>query len=148
MNQEMSDFSNMANKQDTPKVGVGVVLINWQEKVLLGKRIGSHGAGQWSLPGGHIDIGEDFKTCCVREVEEETGIQIDDVDKLDFWSNIMYEEGLHYITLYFRAIWDEQQVGENREPDKCEEWRWFSLNHLPEKIFGSTREVLDKISLV
>ena len=47
-----------------PKVGVGVFVFRGN-KLLLGKRKGSHGAGEWSLPGGHLDPGEDLIDCCI-----------------------------------------------------------------------------------
>jgi 8-oxo-dGTP diphosphatase len=44
-------------KKETPivKAGVGVIIINKENKVLVGKRKGSHGAGLWAFPGGHIE---------------------------------------------------------------------------------------------
>ena len=43
-----------------PRVGVGVILLNPQGKILLGKRKGSH-APYWSIPGGHLEHGESFE---------------------------------------------------------------------------------------
>ena len=57
-----------------PSVGVGVFVYNMDGKILLGKRKGAHGAGEWSLPGGHLEFNESFERCCEREVMEETGI--------------------------------------------------------------------------
>ena len=42
-----------------PRVGVGVILVNHQGQVLLGKRKGSH-APYWSIAGGHLELGESF----------------------------------------------------------------------------------------
>ena len=44
----------MKNKPDTPKVGVGIVIINDKDEYLLMKRRGSHGVGTWSLPCDHL----------------------------------------------------------------------------------------------
>ncbi|MGL4775402.1 MAG: nucleotide triphosphate diphosphatase NUDT15, partial [Aeromonas veronii] len=58
-----------------PRVGVGVILTNAQGQVLLGKRKGSH-APYWSIPGGHLELGESFESAAIREVAEETGLEI------------------------------------------------------------------------
>ena len=67
-----------------PKVGVGVLVFNESGEILLGKRRNSHGAGEWSPPGGHLEFGEGFADtsslklrrtgCALRELAEETGI--------------------------------------------------------------------------
>lgn len=70
------DFSPMERKQATPKVGVAIFLER-DGKVLMLLRKGSHKAGTRSLPGGHMDLGEDFYTTCKREILEEVGVEVD-----------------------------------------------------------------------
>ena len=57
-----------------PRVGVAVFVINEKGHVLVGKRIGSHGAGTLALPGGHLELHESFHECAARETFEETGL--------------------------------------------------------------------------
>ncbi len=128
MNKEQ--FFGMESKPETPKVGVGVVIRNNDNCVLVGLRKNSHGAGLWSFPGGHMELGESFLDVCKREVFEETGINIYGVDKLAFTNDIFANEGLHYITLFFTGHWDGLQDVINKEPDKTEEWRWIREEHL------------------
>ena len=139
-------FWQMKNKPETPKVGVGVVLrkieFPYRELVLLGLRKGAHGAGQWSLPGGHMELGESFLDVCKREVLEETGITITGITPLRFENNIFEEDGLHYVTLFFEADWDMKQTPKNIEPDKTEEWKWFGLDSIPCTLFPPLKQAI------
>lgn len=116
-----------------PKVGLAVI-IERDNKILLGKRIGSHGSGSWAFPGGHLEFNETIEDCAKREAMEETGLTIDNIRKDTFTNDIMEEENKHYVTCYVRADCKE---GEPKimEPNKCEEWNWFSWDNLPSPLF-------------
>lgn len=58
-----------------PFVGVGAVVLDG-ERVLIVKRKYEPLAGQWSLPGGAVDVGETLEECLAREIREETGLEI------------------------------------------------------------------------
>jgi 8-oxo-dGTP diphosphatase len=60
------------------KVGVAVFVIKDGKFIMLLRR-GSHGAGSWSLPGGHPEFGESFDATARREVKEETNFEIKNV---------------------------------------------------------------------
>lgn len=53
-------------------------------RVLLGKRRGAHGAGTWALPGGHLNPGENIAQCAIREVLEETALELRTVSHAGF----------------------------------------------------------------
>jgi 8-oxo-dGTP diphosphatase len=113
-----------------PIIGIGV-FVKKEGKALLGlRRSETHGDGEWSLPGGHLEQGESFEECCRWEVLEETGISITNIQKADFTNDIFPEAGLHYVTLYFTADYESGNLT-NREPHKCERWEWFSTGELP-----------------
>lgn len=116
-----------------PKIGVGVIIYNSENKVLLGQRKNSHGAGDWAFPGGHLEFGEAIEDCARREVLEETGIQITDLYPAAF-TNDLFSEEKHYVTLFIAA---KHQAGvvRNMEPDKCERWEWFSPDAFPKPLF-------------
>jgi len=125
------------------QVGVGV-FVKRNGKILVGKRKGSHGAGTWALPGGHLEPGESFERCCKREVLEETGLVVENISPVVFTNDVFLDEGLHYITLFFKG---EYQSGEAivAEPRHCEEWRWVSLDHIPQPIFLPLSNALKEI---
>ena len=114
-------------------VGVGVV-IRRDGRVLLGKRRGSHGAATWGLPGGHLDPGETIEECARRETAEETGLQITRTVNIGFTNDIFEAEKKHYVTLFVEAV-DPGGAPQILEPDKCESWKWFSPDQLPEDLF-------------
>src|SRR5512139_3996343 len=60
---------------DRPYVGVGAVIVQ-DGKVLLVKRRHEPLAGQWSLPGGAVEVGETLEACVAREMLEETGLEV------------------------------------------------------------------------
>ena len=61
---------------DRPFVGVGAVIVD-QGRVVLIKRRFEPLAGQWSLPGGAVDVGETLVECVAREMLEETGLVVE-----------------------------------------------------------------------
>lgn len=74
----LSDISRQLSKeQNVIFVGTGILLINDENRVLLACRTDN---GQWSLPGGSLEIGETLEECIVRETREETGIIIKECD--------------------------------------------------------------------
>ena len=126
-----------------PRVGVGV-FVKRNGKILVGKRKGSHGAGTWALPGGHLEPGESFASCCKREVLEETGLVINNISPVVFTNDLFQDEGLHYITLFFKGEYDSGEAI-LAEPRHCEEWRWVDLDHIPQPVFLPLRNALEEI---
>lgn len=122
------------------RVGVGVFVLR-DGKILMGMRRGAHGAETWSLPGGHLEFGEELEECAVREVLEETGIRIKNIKKGPF-TNDKFEEGKHYITIFMIS---EYHSGEVRvmEPEKCKEWKWLNWSELPENLFLPIRNLIN-----
>ncbi len=116
-----------------PKVGVGVIVIK-DGQVLLGKRKGAHGEGSWAFPGGHLEFGETPEDCAKREVMEEVGITIKNIQKVTYTNDIFPAEDKHYITCYVKADYESGEV-KVMEPEKCEKWEWLHWGAFPETLF-------------
>ncbi|WP_437309554.1 nucleotide triphosphate diphosphatase NUDT15 [Sorangium sp. So ce388] len=116
---------------ERPQVGVGVMLVR-EGRVLLARRRGSHGDGSYSWCGGHLELGESFEDCAIREVREESGLV---VKKLSFLclSNIL-AYGKHYVDVQLLAEEFEGEP-EEREPHKIAGWAWYPLDALPDPLF-------------
>lgn len=133
------------------KTGVGVIIIRDNKYVLVGKRKGSHGEGRIAFPGGHIDPKDGtLKRCGEREVLEETGMFVNVYppdhyrEELFTTFDILSEDGKKvYVTAYLIADYlyggtevvrgDEKYI-EPLEPDKCDWWKWVTLNELAQMI--------------
>ena len=120
-------------------MGLGVILVNSEGKILVGKRKGSH-AQKWSIPGGHLEPGHTFEFDAAREVKEETDLDIEHPRVIAVTNNLetYREEGKHSVSIILLA--DRYSgVLNNTEPDKCEEWRWVDPGEAPEPHFDASR---------
>lgn len=71
-----------------PVVGVGAVVLSRQSVVLVRRRFEPL-AGQWSLPGGVLELGETLQTGVAREVREETGLAVEVGPVIDVFDRIV-----------------------------------------------------------
>lgn len=114
-----------------PRVGVGVLIINNRNQLLLGKRKNAHGDSTWAPAGGHLEFGESFESCAKRETYEETGLTIEAPTLVGVTNDFFHDQDLHYVSVFLYA---SHKVGDHpivKEPDKIECWRWFGLDDLP-----------------
>lgn len=124
-----------------PRVGIGLLVVRLNPEaphvqVLLGRRRNAHGAGEYAGAGGHLEHGESFTGCALRELAEEAGTDLK-VSQPEFLclTNICQYENLHYVDVGMTAYW---QSGEPvlMEPDKLDGWGWYDINNLPDPLFA------------
>jgi 8-oxo-dGTP diphosphatase len=125
-----------------PEVRAGVAAFVVRDgKFLMGRRRGQHGCGSWSVPGGHIEYGETFEEAAKREVVEETGLIVEDLQFVGVTSDVFSEQERHYVTVWLIG---ECLNGDSSvlEPDKYDSHGWFDLEDLPEPLFLPWRQLL------
>lgn len=117
----------------SPKVGIAVFI--WRgDKFIIQQRLGSHGSGTWSVPGGHLELNESWEDCARRETLEETGVEITNIRSLAVTNDIFKDEGKHYITIWMEADWLAKEPS-IKEPDKLTDIKWATFHDLPKPLF-------------
>jgi 8-oxo-dGTP diphosphatase len=85
---------------DRPFVGVGAVILD-DGRVLLVKRGSPPLLGEWSLPGGAVEVGETLEACVVREMQEETGLDVEVGPVIEVFDRITHDAAgrvqYHYV---------------------------------------------------
>ncbi len=132
----------MSIQQHRPNVGLGIVITH-NNCVLIGKRIGAHGSDTWSIPGGHVEFGESWQDCARREVQEETGLAIQDVQFLGVTDDFDIGEDKHYVTIFMKAACEH---GEPTlcEPEKYIDVHWCRWEDIPTPRFSPLQKLMDQ----
>lgn len=136
----------ITNPQDKPdhmyRKGVGIVIINNQKEIFVGKRIDNH-SDSWQMPQGGIDDGENEDFAMYRELLEETGIKKDSVKfikkscqyyyynlpyKLQkkFWGGKFLGQKQRWYLLEF--VGDSSKININTEDPEFSDWKWVTKN--------------------
>lgn len=114
-----------------PLVAVAAVVLDDAGRVLLVKRGRQPAKGLWGLPGGLLDLGEPLQQGVVREVWEETGIEIEIVEWIDFFEPIERDAAgrirYHYVVIDF---WARCRGGTLRPHDDAAAAAWVPVETL------------------
>ena len=121
-----------------PLVGIGVI-VEKDGKILIGKRLSSHGAGTYMIPGGHLEFGETFEEGAARETFEGAGIIIKNLTLICVRNDIEYEK--HYVVIGMHAEWESG--GLRDEIGISEEWKWMDPHQLPEPLFPPSKRNIE-----
>ena len=137
--------------------GVGIVVLNQENKVFVAKRI-DNPKDYWQMPQGGVDAGEDFLKAAYRELEEETSIKsVELIKELD--GMITYElpdrllgiiwkgryRGQRQKWFLMRFNGDDKEININTRHPEFLDWKWIELDNLT-KIAGNFKiDVYKKI---
>ena len=119
-----------------------LLLLTHADQVLLALREGTgYADGQWNLPSGKLEFGEDAISGVVREAREEIGVQLR-ADEPRMVATVHHRNtaGLARVGLAFAVAFDPARHGEpaNAEPDKCAKIEWFPADMLPSNTYPYT----------
>ena len=130
---------------ELPLVGVGAIIIEG-DRVLLVKRAHPPIQGQWSIPGGVLEVGEMVREAAVREACEETGLMVEPGELLGVYDRILRDPEqrvqYHYVLIDFLC---RPVGGELLAASDAAEVRWFRREELPAlQLAEDTLEVIAK----
>jgi len=119
--------------------GVGALICNDKNEVLLLRRNEDGRRKTWAMPGGKVDKGETFREALKREIMEELGVKIESAEP--FVSKPDIFEGRLFETVCFKVkIKGNPEIIEKHKVDKLE---WFSFDSLPEIDYPPSRDALE-----
>lgn len=136
-------------KEKHTNIPASYLLLFKDKKVLLLRRFNTgYEDGQYSFIAGHVEKGETFSQCIIREAFEEANITIEQKDLKV--SHVMHRNsGLdkddERVDIFFTVTkWSGEL--QNKEPNKCDDLSWFDLDNLPNNIIPYIKEVLENIN--
>ena len=153
------------NKSKLPmRIGIGVILLNKNNHVFVGKRK-DNPTDKWQMPQGGVDEGEDYITAMKRELLEETNIQnieiIKEIDKIYRYElpenlvGIIWKgkyRGQKQKWFITRFLGEEKEINLNTKHAEFIDWKWIEPKFLPEVIVDFKKDLylnlLKEINLV
>ncbi len=122
-----------------PKL-VTVVVVEYEGKILLGKRNMNPARGMWSFFGGYVDRGEKLEEAAIREVKEETNLDV----QLDGLLGLYSENGSPHVLVAYRASAIHNDISAlAAQPEEMSELALFSLEEIPKLAFPFDNQILD-----
>ena len=131
------------NKQLPLRIGVGIILLNHENKVFVGKRI-DNPKNFWQMPQGGVNQNENFLQAAKRELEEETGIKsVELVKELNEWLGYDLPENLLGKILegkyrgqkqkwfIMKFVGKENEINVKTKNPEFLDWKWIELSKLP-----------------
>ena len=139
------------------RIGVGIVVLNKEDKVFVAKRIDNPG-DYWQMPQGGVDKGEDFLIAAYRELNEETSIKSVKLIK-ELESSITYELPDHLLGIIWKGKYKGQKqkwflmrfIGEDKEINiktknpEFLDWKWIDLDQITEVVVDFKLQVYKEL---
>ena len=97
-----------------PRV-IAATLVEKNGKFLLSKELLEHGKETWVIPGGGVEFGETLEEAAVREIKEETGLDIELTRFLDFKEVVSTEHDYHTVIFFFHGKPNTHEINTNNE---------------------------------
>ena len=123
---------------EDPKVAVAV-LVGRAGELLLDRRAIEPGLGFWSFPSGYVNRGEVLEEAAVREVQEETSVDV----RIDGLFGVYSERGNAVVLVVYTA---ELDGGEAMPYEEVSEVGWFAPDHLPPLAFPHDEAIISRWS--
>ena len=149
----------MKNIKELPlRLGVGIALLNRENKVFVGKRI-DNPKKYWQMPQGGIDKNESFVEAAKRELEEETGVKtIKILKEFDGW--LIYDLPKNLIDKIWKGRYRGQKqkwfiikfLGKNNEINirtknpEFLDWKWIDPSDLPKVVVNFKSDIYKKLA--
>ena len=136
-------------KYPHPAVTADCIIYNQEGdtiSVLLIKRKNEPYKDYWAFPGGFVNIDESAEEAAIRELKEETGLEVSRIEQLKAYSNPDRDPRERVITIAFIA---ESQIKVVKGGDDAKEARWFDTSQLPSLAFDHKeilQDALDRIN--
>lgn len=128
-----------------PMLTADCMVVNDRNEVLLVRRGNDPYKGCWALPGGFMEMDETLEHCAVRELEEETGLKVDeqDVRLIGVYSAPGRDPRGRTVTAAYLVKNVECRMKDAHAGDDAAELRWWSLFALPTLAFDHAQIVAD-----
>ena len=111
---------------ESPLVGVGAIIID-DGRVLLVKRGHPPLAGEWSIPGGVLELGETLREAAIREAREETSLTVETAELLGVYDRVLRDDDgrtlYHFVLIDFLC---RRVAGQAHAADDADKVRWFT----------------------
>ena len=123
---------------------VAWLLVRKDEEYLLVKRANEPDRGEWDIPGGFLELDETFEEGAVRELEEETGVQINQ-EGIEILDTLGFHRGEHHVVgVVFHTEVDEiPDVEAGDDAAEAQFWRLEEFDDSEEVLRDACKELLD-----